>query len=287
MVERGDIRSTMSLACGRCIGCRLERSRQWSVRVMHEAALYEENCFVTLTFDDAHLPSDISNWYPYFQNFLKRLRRRFYFGKGDARNRVIRFFACAEYGDLGWRPHFHAGLFNIDFRSDRYYWRTTDAGFRLDRSPFLEGLWEFGSVEVGDLSLESAAYIARYALKKVTGDLADDHYAFVHPDTGEVEWRMPECVHMSLKPGIGAVWFSRFQSDVYPHDRCVVRGVEFKPPRFYDKLLKRVDPDMLEELQEVREREARARWPDNTPDRLAVREVVQRARVAFKKRNLK
>lgn len=280
MLERGDVRSTMSLACGRCLGCRLERSRQWAVRVMHEASLQEENCFVTLTYDDEHVPADGSMRYGDFQKFMKRLRRRFFSSR-------VRFFACGEYGENLGRPHFHAILFGVDFRADRRYWRKSESGFRCDRSPSLETLWPFGSSEVGDVSFESAAYVARYALKKVTGDLADEHYKTVDRDTGEVTWREPECVHMSLKPGIGAGWFDKFHQDVFPHDRVVVRGVPSKPPRFYDKLLKRRDPSLLEELQEVREREARIRWPDNTPERLLVREVVQRARVSFLKRKLK
>lgn len=279
-VERGDVVSSLSLACGRCIGCRLERARQWSVRVMHEASCWDENCFITLTYDQEHCPSDRSLRYGDFQRFMKRLRKLY-------RGRTVRFFACGEYGTEFDRPHFHAALFNVDFRSDRYGWRKSESGFRVDRSPALERLWPFGSSEIGELSVQSAAYIARYALKKVTGDLADEHYKAVDVCTGEVTWRAPECVHMSLKPGIGGDWFKKFQGDVYPHDRVVMKGKESKPPRFYDKLLKRVDPGLLEDLQMSRVVEARKRWPDNTDERLKVREAVQNARLYFFRRKVR
>ena len=81
----------VSVPCGRCIGCRLERARQWSIRCIHEASLYEANCFVTLTYDDDNLPLDGSLRPRDMVLFLKRLRKRF--GPG------IRFFQCGEYGD--------------------------------------------------------------------------------------------------------------------------------------------------------------------------------------------
>lgn len=294
MVERGSIRATLTLACGRCTGCRVERARQWTVRVMHEASLYEENCFVTLTYAPEHLPADGSLRYrPDFQNFLKRLRRHFSCRcvgashGSDCRARNIRFFMCGEYGEEGNRPHYHAALFNVDFREDAYVWKDSGSGHVVYRSPTLERLWPFGSSSFGALTQESAAYVARYAMKKVYGDLADEHYKDVDRETGEVTWRVPEFTHMSLKPGIGAGWFSKFRGDVFPHDRVVVGGVESRPPRYYDTLMKRLDRDLVEELKMAREARARERWQDNTPERLASRETVAKARLAFFRRKLK
>ena len=96
----------VTVPCGQCIGCRLERSRQWAVRCIHEASLHEDNCFITLTYDDAHLPTDLSLNVSHFQKFMKRLRKRF--GEG------IRFFHCGEYGENFGRPHYHACLFTSD-----------------------------------------------------------------------------------------------------------------------------------------------------------------------------
>lgn len=283
-VERGDVVESLSLACGWCIGCRSERSRQWAVRVMHEASLYERNCFISLTYDDPHLPVGGSLYYADFQRFMKRLRKKF---------PGTRFYMCGEYGDEGDRPHFHAGLFGIDFSEDRTPWKLR-RGYQVWRSPTLELLWPFGISEIGSLDFESAAYMARYVMKKVNGDLADDYYARVDLDTGEVRWLTPEFTRMSLKPrhkggagGIGAGWYERFSSDVFPHDRVVVNGVETKPPRYYDQLLKRSNPELLESIKAERVVQARERFADNTPERLKVREAVARARLAFYKRSLK
>lgn len=274
--ERGDIVRTLSLPCGQCIGCRLERSRQWAVRVMHEAALHEENCFITLTYDDEHLTAGGSLEYGDFQRFLKRLRKR----------HPVRFFACGEYGEDFDRPHFHAALFGYSFRSDRVKWKRTGGGFYVDRSAELEVLWPFGFASVGNLTFESAAYIARYVTKKVTGDRADRHYERIDFETGEVTWREPEMVHMSLKPGIGAGWFERFSNEVYPLDRVVIRGVPMKPPRFYDVMMGRRDPGVVADVKEERVVRALARG-DQSEDRLIVKEKVTEARFRYLKRELK
>lgn len=276
-VERGDIVRTLSLPCGQCIGCRIERSRQWATRVMHEASLHEDNCFVTLTYDDEHVPVGLV--YSDFQKFVKRLRRCI----SPLR---VRFFACGEYGEEFSRPHFHCAFFGYAFRGDRVVWKKTGGGFMVDRSAELERLWTFGFSSVGELTFESAAYIARYVVKKVTGRNADKHYQRVDKETGEIVWLEPEFIHMSLKPGIGGRWFERFSKEVFPLDRVVVRGVPCKPPRFYDVLYGRVDLAGLIDVKEQRVERAVARG-DNSEDRLKVKEVVTDARVRFFKRELK
>lgn len=273
-VERkADVVETLNLPCGRCVGCRLERSRQWSVRIMHESKLYEQSSFVTLTYSEVNNPVTLK--YRDFQAFMHRLRKRC---------GPTRFFMCGEYGDEQRRPHFHAGLFGRGFLEDRKLWRKSAAGFKLYRSATLEALWPLGSVEFGDLTSESAAYMARYTFKKVTGSLADQWYRVVDQDTGEVTQLVPEFCHMSLKPGIGADWFARYWADVYPHDRVVVKGRKSKPPKYYDTLLKRVGPDLLEDVQQQRILDSVDKWPDHTPERLAVREHVTQARVKFFRR---
>lgn len=277
--EVGDIVSTLSLPCGRCVGCRLERSRMWATRVMHEAALQEDNCFITLTYDDDHLPDATGKWYRDFQLFLKRLRKLIAPSK-------VRFFCAGEYGEDFDRPHFHAALFGVSFGGDRTYWKKSPGGFPLYRSATLEGLWSFGFSSVGDLSFESAGYIARYVMKKVNGDRADEHYKRVDVLTGEVTWLTPEFVFMSLKPGIGARWFEKFGSEVFPVDRVISRGVPCKPPRYYDYLMRRKDVNVIDEVKMLREQRARERG-DNSNDRLRVKELVAEARVRQLRRSLK
>lgn len=154
--------------CGQCLGCRLERSRQWAVRCMHEASLYDRNCFITLTYDDDNLPADRSLHYSHFQLFMKRLRK----AHGDG----IRFYMCGEYGEKKGRPHYHACLFNFNF-DDLTLWQER-RGTKLYRSKSLERLWPYGFSTVGGVTFQSAAYVARYIMKKVTGDRAPDHYTF-------------------------------------------------------------------------------------------------------------
>lgn len=267
--------SYLDIPCGQCVECRLERSRQWAVRCMHEAQMHESNHFVTLTYSDEFLPADGSLDYKHFQNFMKRLRKRC---------GPVRFYMCGEYGELESRPHFHACLFGVRFPDLVLF--TSRKGVKLYSSSLLSSLWPFGFASVGEVTFESAAYVARYVMKKVTGDLAESHYSRVDPDTGEVYSLTPEFNHMSLKPGIGATWLDRFTSDVYPDGRCVVRGVEVKPPRYYDKRYTKVDPLVMESVQFERELAGRAHFLDSLPDRLAVREQVVKARISRLKRSI-
>nr|WAE43803.1 MAG: replication initiator protein [Microviridae sp.] len=269
--ERGDVVSALSLPCGQCIGCRLERSRQWAVRCMHESSMHDSNCFITLTYDDDHLPYDRSLNYRHFQLFMKKLRKRF-------TGVPIRFYMCGEYGEKFDRPHYHAIIFGLDF-ADRDVVSVSDSGFPVSFSKVLSSLWSFGNAYVGDVSFESAAYCARYIMKKITGDMAIEHYKFITPD-GEVLYRTPEFNHMSNRKGIGFSWIDKFLSDVFPHDRVVINGSKSKPPRYYDKIYSKINPDSFEAIQFQREQDGRSRYSDNTPDRLAVREVCTRARLS-------
>lgn len=281
-VGRADV--PITIPCGQCVECRLERSRQWAVRIMHEASMHESNCFVTLTYSPEALlrKRDIEFKFPGsldyrdFQLFMKRMR--FKVGK-------VRFFMCGEYGEKEFRPHFHACLFGIRF-SDRYPWRMSPAGHQLYRSDMLESFWDFGAAEIGELSFESAAYVARYCMKKVTGDPSEAHYAKLDLATGEVYDCVPEFARMSLKPGIGFNWFEKFHSDVFPHDMVVVNGVKCKPPRYYDLQLERVAPLTVGILKEARAVKARLSQAENTPARLAARAEVTSAGLSYKKRNL-
>ncbi len=169
----------INLPCNQCIGCRIERSRQWAIRCIHEASLFQNNCFITLTFSDSNLDEQGSLMKSDFQKFVKRLRKKF-----QGKERVvtpngkvtfpIRYFHCGEYGAQLSRPHHHACLFNFDFY-DKKIW-SVRSGVRLYRSADLERLWPFGFSTLGDVTFQSAAYIARYITKKINGKLAEEHY---------------------------------------------------------------------------------------------------------------
>lgn len=279
--------------CGQCVGCRLERSRQWAIRCVHEASLYENNCFITLTYDNHHLPDDGSLHKIHFQNFMKRLRKHYCglqsveFIDQDGNVKVInpiRFYHCGEYGEKFRRPHYHALLFNFDFL-DKVFWKKVNES-NLYLSPSLQSLWPFGFSTIGDVTFQSAAYVARYIMKKVNGDLAKDHYTVVDDSSGEVIALQPEYNTMSRMPGIGNLWYREFEDDVYPHDYVVMNGAKMKPPKYYDSLYEISNPDGYEKIKLDRKIAALKHVDNNTPIRLAVRQKVQEARLGLLTRSL-
>lgn len=241
----------IQLPCGQCVGCRLARSREWAVRCVHEAYMYEDNCFITLTYSDESLPHTSDGLPTLFRKditlFLKRLRKRF--------NHKIRYFGCGEYGDKLFRPHYHLILFNHDFKDKRLY---KTGKFPLFNSDVLRELWPHGHSVIASFSFESAAYTARYCVKKINGKQADSHY----------DGRLPEFSVMSLKPGLGSDFFFKFYHDIVDHDKVISRGGRsHQPPRYYDKLLSGCDVELLEANKAKRVERAKDRAVD--PWRLA------------------
>lgn len=229
------------LPCGKCIGCRLERSRQWAIRCVHEAQLHEHNCFITLTYDNDHLPINNSLLPRDLTLFFKRLRKNV----GQCR-----YFACGEYGDRNKRPHYHACIFGLDFSDDlRLQTVEDDTGIhQFAVSPKLQSLWTFGHSQVGKLTFESAAYVARYCLKKHYGDPVSvaEHY----------KGRIPEYVVMSRRPGIGKNWLDKYFDQTYPRDGVLCRGQYMsKPPRYYDKILQLENEQLYNAVKKSRESE--------------------------------
>jgi len=265
----------LQVPCGQCIGCRLERSRQWAVRCMHEAQLHKDNCFITLTFSPealAERKNPMSVDVRDFQLFMKRLRKKY--GEG------IRFYHCGEYGEKSSRPHYHACLFGFDF-ADKRLWKITN-GSRLYTSESLSELWSYGFSTIGDVTFESAAYVARYIMKKINGEQAENHY--YDRETGEVI--NPEYTTMSRRPGIGRGWLDKYVADVYPHDYVVVNGIKCKPPKYYDGVLSTDRPYEFDEIKNNRLTRAEKHVDNNTPDRLDVRERVSKARLKLLPKNL-
>lgn len=251
----------------------------WSIRIMHEAQLYDSNLFVTLTYASEFLPASLSLEYVDFCNFMKRLRKRL--GgvslSPDGR-RPIRFFVAGEYGGKTGRPHWHAILFNARF-SDQS--RLANGTWR---SSICEDLWSRGNVVIGDVNVRSAAYVAGYTLKKVHGAEAADHYEdVVNLRTGEVSSRRPEFVVMSRRPGIGAWWYEKFGSDLFPMDQAVMHeGKRFKVPRYYwNKFKDNGDAGVVEEIVLRRELRALDSRAESTPERRAVREELAIRRSAM------
>lgn len=182
-----------------------------------------------------------------------------------------------EYGSQNWRPHYHAILFNWDWTDKRYY-KTTGSGEKIYTSELLEKLWPYGYSSTANATFESAAYIARYCMQKRTGEEAKEWYKRTDEE-GEYQL-IPEFNQASRKPGIGGDWLKFYKNDVYTYDYVVVNGVETNVPKYYDKLLKRSDPDKMRDFKEQREWNGYQTRNDNTAERLRVKEIVAKAKTS-------
>jgi hypothetical protein len=282
----------VKVPCGQCIGCRLEKSRQWAVRCVHEAQLHSENSFITLTYAPEHLPESGTLVKKHFQDFMKRLRKFLY-------PKEIRFFHCGEYGSVRdnygnivegrvGRPHYHAIIFGHQFDDLELFKETR--GIKLYTSDKLEELWGKGFVTVGEVTFESAAYVARYVMKKATGDLKEERYLVpgdmgqVGPN-GELCYIQDEYTTMSRRPGIAHDWFKMFKGDL-EKDFVTLNGKKFMPPRYYDGLFEQDDPETFAKIKGARVAKGKANFYENTPDRREAREKVKMAQVEMLKREL-
>lgn len=268
--------------CGGCLGCRMDRRREWAIRCVHEAQMHEASAFVTLTYDDDHLPPGGTLNYKHFQGFMHRLRK----AQAKRSGPKLRFFMCGEYGETTWRPHYHALLFGLEV-PDLKNPKRTGASHYIYQSEWLDALWKRGLTWTGEVTYESAGYCAGYALKKVTGKRAKEYYTKTDQETGEVFALVAPFARMSLRPGIGAEWHKKYsKTDVTPHDRVVLDGREMPTPKYYDRLLSRESPDLLEFAKFQREVKSESYLEHTTPERLATREVCATARANLFKRNI-
>lgn len=255
-------------SCGRCIGCRLEYSRQWAVRMLHESQLHDFNCFLTLSYASTGfslVPRDLTL-------FLKRLRARFPSSR-------FRYYACGEYGELYSRPHFHVCLFGFDF-PDKFAWSRAESGYQLYKSELLDKIWGHGHCTIGAFTFETAAYCSRYVTKKLVDfdDAKAPKLAILDPDTGELFFRTKEFSRMSRRPAIGLNWYRKFKSDVYPDGQVVINGVKARAPRFYDKMFRAGDAGAYMKLSLLRKELGVKEFSELSDERLNSREIVAKAR---------
>lgn len=262
----------MPIPCGHCIGCRLDRSLSWALRCVHEASLYPDNCFITLTFDEKYIDKNGSLVVADFQNFMKRLRQKI-------EPKTVRFFHCGEYGPKFSRPHHHACLFGYDFPDKVLISKTR--GNYVYSSALLSSLWPFGFHTIGAVTFESAAYVARYVLKKWSKEElsgADLYEAMKASSCSNADLKAkyygdkhPEYITMSRRPGIGTGWYEKFSSEIYPDGFCLINGRKVKPPKFYDSKFELDNPFSFAKLKGERMFGAQFN-PHNSRARLDVRE---------------
>lgn len=211
------------VACGHCFACRKSRIRDWTLRLSLEASQHEQCCFVTLTYDPEHLPPGGTLVKRDYQLFLKSLRKKY--GK-------FRYFICGEYGSKRGRPHYHLLLFGLVPPDLRLHCSSESSGELLYCSDEFSRIWSRGIVVIGEVTTQSIAYVARYVNKKLIGVCKDVKQQFY----GE---RIPEFISMSLKPGIGELFYRKYKSDFFPKDYFMWNGYRYKPPRYFEKLWRR------------------------------------------------
>jgi hypothetical protein len=302
----------IKINCSHCIGCRLEKGRQWAVRAYHEAQIEAEagnpSCFLTLTYNDYHLPKGGTLLKKDLTNFIKRLRDRVGYEK-------IRHLSCGEYGDNGDRPHYHLLLFGFDF-PDKIERPSRKSQFKYYTSELCDSLWSKGYHLISPLTYETAMYVARYVTKKVTGPAKGyatrivqscnfstgelrlhhlRHYERYNPLTGHV-WPVEEEYQVmsrggqkkeNNKRGIGYRWIEKYYRDVYPADEIIVNGFSQKSTDYYDKIVEQIDPEMIKEVKEKREKYTSENQEEYTRQRLEQKEKVKKARIErYRKRNL-
>lgn len=282
--DGAQIDEPLEVPCGRCIGCRLSRSRDWAIRSMHESSQHKYNCFLTLTYADEHLPPG-QNLDPRSMTlFMKRYRTRF-------RNHKIRFYLCGEYGEntdlnsistLG-RPHYHLLIFGHEF-NDKELYKTTGTGEYLYTSKTLEKLWPYGHAVIGDVTFETAGYVARYCTKKIGGEMAWDHYQRTDRTTGETTFLHPEFSRSSNQPGIGGTWYQKYKNDL-AKGYLTTHGVKVPSPRYYLKKFQDDEPILYDKLKIQTAQTFDRDHPDNKIGRLRVREQVLLDRTKQLKRN--
>lgn len=232
---------TIFLPCRQCIGCRLEKSRQWATRLMHETKFHEKACFLTLTYDEANEPENRSLNKSHLATFFDSLRARMsYYGKEK-----IKYFRVGEYGDLRGRPHYHAivyGPFGVSTPDpDRNAEEPARSGEPQYSHSDIAAVWPHGLHRFSEVTFESAAYVARYHLKKILGANASSHYGM----------RIPE--FQSCSNGLGKQHVDAWLSDIYPGDQVVLPGRgAFLPPPYYDRLLEKTDPVLFQKVKEAR-----------------------------------
>lgn len=252
----------LQLPCGKCIGCRKVRVRDWATRCMHESQMHRAKCFATLTYNDEHYTPTLDK--DHLQKFLKRLRHH----KGP-----FRYFAAGEYGKKEQRPHWHLLLFGVKF-TDLTLLRGAD-GHQLYDSKELNEIWGKGYTSVGEINYTTAGYVAKYAIK---ADTRPEKYERLHLATGEITKVQPERGYMSLNPAIGKTWIHKYWQEVYEaRDGIILQGGQKIPaPRYYDEELKKIKIQLEKQIKQNRIEEAIRLRGDTTPERLKVRELIDR-----------
>lgn len=263
----------LALPCGKCIGCRLEKTRQWAVRGMAELITTKEkgyeSCFLTLTYSDKYYPKNgcLKEAQPDIQKFIKRLRARHpeiaHYDEDGKLVSDIRFFYSGEYTPTSQRPHWHIIVYGYDF-PDKEPIELSDSGKILYHSKELEfynagkpPLWNLGIHRIGDVEYDSIRYVAKYITKKLDGVQAHEinegdflrYYERFIPDTSEIVTVSPEYCETPRRPGLGHDFLVKYWDEIYPSESIVFNKENpQRTTKYFDKLLEDINPDLLEKV---------------------------------------
>lgn len=249
----------IEIPCNNCIGCRIDRSREWANRMMLELEYHDSAYFVTLTYNEEHVstsfypdpetgealpvmtlkPKDPQDW-------LKRLRKAF-------PDDHIRYFLCGEYGTETHRPHYHAIVYGLHLDDLHPIPGSRDPNYQT--SDKLQRTWSvkdhgsyapLGFVLVAPVTWQSCAYVARYVTKKLYGKEAEFYETF---------GLCPEFTRCSRRPGLGREYFDDHPdccSKPFLYLSTEENGVKFPPPKYFQRILADLDPDQAADLKEKR-----------------------------------
>lgn len=233
------------IPCGKCIGCRLDYSRRWADRMMLELETAEKGIFVTLTYDNEHIHINDDSCFGTLEKrdcqlFMKRLRKQF--------KERIRFFIAGEYGEQTLRPHYHAIIYGIGLSDidDCIPFGRNDLGQSYYISEKFQKIWSLGNVLLADVSWKTCAYVARYVVKKQTGE---------NKKIYEIRNVIPEFCLMSRRPGIGAEYLEKNPDclDLKSINLSTPQGgVKISIPKYYLKKYQSTNP--LEYVKMMEER---------------------------------
>lgn len=187
--------------CNKCIACRRQRAREWSTRLIHELSYWKHSCFLTLTYDDEHLPSDLAISKDELQRYFKRLRK-------DILPQKIKYFACGEYGDISNRPHYHAIILGLS-----------------EFDSIFDENWKKGFVKNASVSPYSIRYVTNYVLKKTFGKVAEEQF----------QGRQPP--FQLVSQGMGKRWWMDNLNNAVLNGGITQFGQPVPIPRYYRKFL--------------------------------------------------
>lgn len=250
--------------CGKCLGCRISRSREWAIRLMHESYSHAESIFVTLTYNEENLPLNNQISKQELTLYLKRLRKRL-------EPRKIRYYACGEYGDETGRPHYHLIIFGLGL--DEHTLTKYGQNYAVEKGPALDA-WKKGFVVIGEVNYNTCRYTAEYIQKKLYGWKAKD-------DPRQQPFAL-------MSKGLGYSFAEKHQQYLYDNLMITHQGVPMAMPKYYAQKLDLVsDIKMSQEyMKAIRKRDFEKKYRDKGEDpALVQRDINNHKEHELKKRS--